>query len=397
MTDELKDKVLALEEELIELRRDFHQYPEIGLQEKRTAGIVADYLSNLGMEVTTGVGQTGVVGLLKGKGAGKTLMLRADMDALPIQEQGDTIYRSKNDGVMHACGHDGHVAILLTVAKILSEYRHQFDGQIKFVFQPGEEGYNGAQLMIDDGVLESPSVDAVMGLHLSGMAHVGQIGAQTGAVMASSDVFTIRVLGENGHGAHPEGGIDAIYIGANVITSLQSLISREIPAQEPMVVHIGLIRGGTAGNIIADKVTMRASVRALNEKLRSTIHERLERIIKGITSAHRGSHELVYLGGVASVTNDEAIVDLVRSEAEKVVGLENVIKTKPTMGSDDMARFLEAAPGCYFFVGARNDEEGKSYPNHHPLYDIDEKSLAIGVETLSRASLTYLNSGSVSA
>ena len=391
MSIDIKEKVAALEDELIALRRDFHQYPEIGLQEKRTAGIVADRLSVLGLEVKTGIGQTGVVGLLKGAGAGKTLMLRADMDALPIQEKNDVEYRSKNNGVMHACGHDGHTAILLSVAKILAEQRGNINGNIKFVFQPGEEGYDGARLMINDGVLESPDVDGVLGLHLIGAIPTGKIGVRAGATMASADGFTIRVFGEYGHGAHPEGGVDAIYIAGNVITSLQSLISREVAAQEPLVVHIGLIRGGSAGNIIADRVTMRASVRTLNEELRATIPDRLDRIVGGIASAHRGSHEIKYLGGVASVMNDPALVDMVVTEAGKVVGAENISSPQPTMGSDDMARFLEAAPGCYFFVGTENKEAGITAPHHHPSYDIDEKALAIGAETLARAALVYFD------
>ena len=391
MSIDIKEKVIALEDELIALRRDFHQHPEIGLQEKRTAGIVAAYLTALGLEVQTEVGQTGVVGLLKGDSEGKTLMLRADMDALPIQEENQTDYRSKNDGVMHACGHDGHTAILLTVAKILSECRGEIKGNIKFVFQPGEEGYDGARLMINDGALESPKVDAVLGLHLIGVLPIGQVGVRTGATMASADGYTIRVFGKAGHGAHPEGGVDAIYIAGNVITSLQSLISREVAAQEPLVVHIGLIKGGNAANIIADRVTMRASVRTLNEELRATIQERLDRIVGGIASAHRGSHEIKYLGGVASVMNDPAMADLVVSEAAKVVGTDNIISPPPTMGSDDMARFLEAAPGCYFFVGTENEEAGITYPHHHSLYDLDEKALAIGAETLTRAALAYFS------
>ena len=387
----IKEEVAKLESELIELRRDFHQHPEIGLQEKRTAGIVADRLKELGLEVQTEIGQTGVVGLLKGNSEGKTLMLRADMDALPIQEENEVDYRSKNDGVMHACGHDGHTAILLTVARILAEHREEIKGNIKFVFQPGEEGQNGAQLMINDGVLKSPEIDGVLGLHLWGTSPVGQIGVRVGATMASADVFTIRILGKSGHGAHPEGGVDAIYIAGNVITSLQSLISREVSAQEPLVLHIGTIKGGNAGNIIADRVTMRASVRTLNEDLRATIHDRLDRIIGGIASAHRGSHELIHHGGIASVMNDPAMVDLVVAEAEKVVGADNITSPLPTMGSDDMARFLEAAPGCYFFVGTENQDKGITYPHHHSQYNIDEKALAIGTETLTRAALSYFN------
>ena len=392
MSESLKTEIKTIENEVIALRRDFHQHPEIGLQEDRTAKVIADYLKNLGLPITTGVGKTGVVGILRGKNPGKTLMIRADMDALPIQEENQVPYKSKHEGIMHACGHDAHTAVLLATAKILNNHRHEISGNVKFVFQPGEEGYDGARLMIEDKVMEDPQVDAVIGLHISSATPVGKISVQEGPVMASSDAFSIRVYGEMGHGAHPESGVDAIFISGNVITSLQSLVSREVSALNPVVVHIGMIKGGTAGNIIADRVTMRTVVRTLDVDLRKTIHQRLDRILQGITSAYRGSHRIRYLGGVGPVINHPAMTDLVRIEAIKTVGSGNVLSQRPTMGSDDMARFLEAVPGCYFSLGAANKEKGIQSPIHTPRFDIDESALVFGIETMVRSALTYLHS-----
>jgi amidohydrolase len=391
--DTLRTEIQSLEPELIRLRRDFHRHPELGLEETRSAGIIAKRLEALGMEVAEGVGHTGVVGLLEGRGPGRTLLLRADMDALPIQEENETPYRSEVEGVMHACGHDGHMAILLGVAEVLSRRRDRFPGRVKFIFQPGEEAFDGARLMIEDGALANPRPDAALGLHLASSLPVGRVGVRSGPAMASSDAFTIRLLGEAGHGAHPEGGVDAILISGHVITSLQSLVSREVPAQQPLVVHIGLIRGGTAGNIIADRVTLRVSVRTLDKEVRSTIPARLDRILGGITAAFRGRHELTYLGGVGPVVNDAAMTALVQGCAAQCVGAENVVSGEPTMGSDDVARFLEAVPGCFFFVGSGNQEQGFSRPHHHPRFDIDERALAIGAEILACSALTYLTSG----
>jgi amidohydrolase len=390
MSGDLSQEISAIEEEVITLRRDFHQHPELGLKETRTAGIIADYLERIGLTVTTGVGQTGVIGLLQGAHPGKSLMMRADMDALPIQEENQVPYRSENNGLMHACGHDGHMAILLGTAKILSRFRGEISGNIKFVFQPGEEGYDGARLMIEEGVLENPRVEAAIGLHLSPFIQVGKIGIRNGAAFAGSDAFSIRVNGQMGHGAHPESGVDAIFISGNVITSLQSLVSREVSALNPVVVHIGMIKGGTAGNIIADRVTLRTVVRTMDPELRRTIPQRLDRILKGITSAYRGSHEIRYLGGVGPVVNDPAISDVVRSAAIHTVGEENILHPEPSMGSDDMARFLEAVPGCYFGLGIGNKEKGYTHPIHQPLFDMDESGLAIGVATMVRSALGYL-------
>ncbi len=390
MADELKGDVLALKEELIALRRDFHMYPELGMRETRTAEKVKAYLNDLGLDVTTGIGQTGVVGLIEGNGPGKTLMLRADMDALPIQEKTDVAYRSKNDGIMHACGHDGHTAILLGVAKLLYTRRNDFSGNIKLVFQPGEEGYAGAFFMMHDGVLENPTVDAALGLHLFTTFPLGLISVREGAVMSSADLFSLTIKGRGGHGAHPEGGVDAILIAGHVITSLQSLISREISAQAAAVVHIGKIQGGTAENIIADQVVLSGSVRTLDEKIRTLIADRMDQILKGIISAFRGSYTLNYTRGYPGLINETVMTELVGKAAVKTVGPENVIEAIPLMGSEDMAFFLEKVPGCFFFVGAANPDKGFSHPHHHELFNFDEDALVIGAETLLRAALDYL-------
>lgn len=383
-------EVANLKEEMIRLRRDFHRHPELAFNEKRTAGIVAKYLKDLGLKVQKGIGGTGVVGLLSGKGRGKTLLLRADMDALPIHEQNKVDYRSINDGVMHACGHDGHMAILLTVAKILTAHREDFSGRIKFVFQPGEEGFAGAKRMIDDGVLKAPNVDAALGLHLFNQVPFGVIGVCSGSFMASMDSFKIKITGKGGHAAMPEGGVDAILISAQVISSLQSLVSREISPMEPLVVHVGTIHGGNAFNIVADQVELKGTVRTLNEELRNSIPKRLERILKGVTEALKGIYELNYKFGYPQVINDEKIAKLVHGIASKIVGKDKAIKILPTMTSDDMAFFLKEVPGCYFIVGAGDREKGLNHPHHSALFDFEEDAMLLGAEMMIRVALAYL-------
>ncbi len=353
MPDDLKKEISAIEEEVISLRRDFHQHPELGLKEIRTSRIVADYLEKSGLAVTTGVGQTGVVGLLQGAKPGKTVLMRADMDALPLQEKNQALYRSENDGVMHACGHDGHTAILLATAKILNAHRGEISGNIKFVFQPGEENYDGARLMIEDGVLKNPGVDAAIGLHLSNKLPVGKIGVRDGAFLAGSDYYSLKVYGQMGHGAYPEGGVDAIYISGHVITSLQSLVSREVSALTPIVVHIGMIKGGTAPNIIADRVTLIAVVRTLDAELRGTIQQRLDRILKGITSAYRGSHEIKYLGGGGPLVNDPAISGFWTSSAAiQTIGEKKISLTRNLRWEAMSVQVSGSGPGLLFDSGS---------------------------------------------
>jgi len=390
MSIPLKQEIQKLKEEMIAWRREFHAHPELGMEEKWTSETIARRLLEFGLAVKTGVGGTGVVGLIEGASAGRTVLLRADMDALPIREENEAPYRSGIDGVMHACGHDGHMAILLTVAKILSAHRQALRGGIKFVFQPGEEGFGGARFMIADGVLAHPQVDAAFALHLIASIPVGMIGVRPGPLMAAMDSFTVRILGKGGHAAMPEGGVDAILIGAQAIIALQSLISREVSPFTPLVVHAGTIRGGNAFNIIAESVEMKGTVRCLDEGLRKSIPERMDRILKGITGALRGSHELDYQFSYPTVVNDGAMTELIKAQTAEVVGREMVIEVPPSMAGDDMAFFLKEVPGCYFFVGAGNPHKGLNHPHHSSRFDIDEDALVIGAEALARAAVAFL-------
>lgn len=390
MFDRIKDEILSLKDEIIQIRRDFHQHPELGFNEKWTAGIVAKYLTDMGLKVQTGIAGTGVVGLLKGKDPGKTVLLRADMDALPIQEENDVPYRSQKDGIMHACGHDGHMAILLTVAKILNAHREDLSGRIKFIFQPGEEGLAGARFMIEDGVLEDPKVDSAFGLHLNTGIPVGSLALRAGNMMACLDSFTIKIKGKGGHAAMPEGGVDAILMSAQVISTLQSLISKEVSPTTPLVVHVGTIHGGNAFNIVADQVELKGTVRTHDEILRKSMPERIDRIVKGVTEALRGAHELDYQFGYLPVVNDAAMTELVKGVGAQVVGNEQVLEIPPVMMSDDMGFFLKEITGCYFFVGAANPEKGFDQPHHNARFDFDEDALIVGAEVMTRVALAYL-------
>ena len=394
MKDGLKDDIRSLKGEMISLRREFHMYPELSMQEIKTAEKITSYLKNMGLEPKTGIAGTGISAIIEGKKQGKTIMLRADMDALPLHEKTNVDYASLNDGIMHACAHDGHMAILLTVARILCNRRNEFSGAIKLVFQPGEEGLAGAFFMIHDGVLENPSVDAAIGLHLFTTIPIGLIGVREGSIMSSADFFSLTIKGKSGHGAYPESGIDAILIAAQVINSLQSIVSREIPPQAPAVIHIGKIEGGTANNVIADQVTLSGGVRTFDEKLRNHIQKRMDDIFKGIIHALRGDYTFNFTRGYPVLMNDPGMTRLVRSTAFTVVGEENVIEPQPMMGSEDMAFFLEKVPGCYFFVGAGNEQKKANRPHHSELFNFDEDALPIGAEAMARAALAYLKRGS---
>ncbi len=387
----IDEQIAALAEEMIGLRRDFHRHPELGFSETRTAGIIARYLRQLGLEVRENIGSTGVTGLLKGEMPGKTLMLRADMDALPIQEHNEVAYRSVTPGVMHACGHDGHMAILLTVAKALSALRTNLAGQVKFVFQPAEENLGGARVMIDEGVLDEPRVDAAFGLHLISMLPVGYIGWHSGPIMASMDSFTLTIRGRGGHSAMPEGGVDAILISAQVITALQGLVTHEISPVSPVVINVGTIRGGNAANVIADTVVLEGTVRALDVTVQQSIPGRMERIIDGISRGMGGSYELSYVSGYPATINDAGMTGLVRLAGAEVVGEDHVFEVPPTMASEDMSFYLQKVPGSYFFVGAGNPEKGITQPHHNSLFDIDEQALVVGARMLCHLAGLYLN------
>lgn len=392
MTGRMIDQeVERLTPQLIEDRRYFHQHPELAFQEENTARVVAERLRELGLEVRTGVGRTGVVGVLRGGRPGRTVLLRADMDALPIEEENDVPYRSQNPGVMHACGHDAHTAILLGVATILAGMREEIAGNVTFAFQPAEEIVSGAKEMIEAGAMADPPVDACFGLHVWQNLPVGVIGVRSGPLMAAGDAFRAVIRGRSAHAAEPHRGIDATLIASQTVVALQSLVSREVSPLESAVVTVGQLHAGTASNIIASHAELAGTVRTFDKEVRRHLSERVPALIRSIAEAMGAEAEVEYSFGVPATVNDPAMTEIVRAAAAEVVGPENVVEATPTMGSEDMSFFLEAAPGCYFFAGSSNEGTGKTFGHHHPRFDIDEQVLPIGVETLVRATLAYLN------
>ena len=347
----------------------------------------------MGLEVQTGIAKTGVLGLLHGgasKPGAKTIAIRADMDALPIQEMNDINYRSTIDGKMHACGHDGHTSILLAVADLLNKRREELNGNVKFVFQPAEERIGGAEPMIKDGAMQD--VDGIIGLHLISDYPLGRVGVRSGSVFASADRFILTVKGKGGHAAMPETTVDPIVISAYIVTALQTLISRETSPFTPAVITIGTIQAGTAFNIIPESAEMHGTMRAFNTEHRSKLTRRISEIAQGIATAMGGSCEVEVLDGCPPCVNDAKMTEIVRDAAISTVGEKEVDASEDvlTAGSDDMACFLEAVPGCYFIVGAKNEEKGAKYPHHHPRFNIDEDALPIGVEVLTRAAMDFL-------
>jgi amidohydrolase len=392
-SDRLKSDIDELVPGMVALRRDLHEHPELAFEEVRTSGIVAQRLRSLGLEVQTGVAKTGVVGLLhggEGKPGAKTIAIRADMDALPIHELNEIDYRSTVDGKMHACGHDGHTSILLTVADILSKRRAELSGNVKFIFQPAEEVVGGAEPMVKEGAMQG--VDGVIGLHLISNYAIGRVGVRAGTVFASADKFELTVKGVGGHAAMPHGSVDPIVISAYIITALQTLISRETSPFSPAVITIGTIQAGTAFNIIPESVLMQGTMRAFTTDHREKLLRRIGELSTGIASSMGGSCEVQLFNGCPPCINDPTMTELVHQAAVASVGENYVDDSEEVMttGSDDMAYFLKAVPGCYFIVGAHNDEKGARYPHHHPRFNVDEDSLPIAVEVLTRAALDYL-------
>jgi amidohydrolase len=400
---ELKAEVARLTPDMVTLRRHFHRHPELSFEEHETAAAIAEHLRRTGLEVREGVGGTGVVGLLRGEAAeggrdGPTLMVRADIDALPVAEANEVEYRSQAPGKMHACGHDGHVAIALTLAQLLAARRDRWRGIVKFAFQPAEERIGGAEPMIADGVLRDPDVDAVIGLHLWTPISVGTVSVAPGPVFASGDEIRLRVRGRGGHGAMPHLNVDPIVAASEIVVALQALVSREITPFNPAVVTIGTIHGGTAFNVIADEVELRGTVRAYDADDREHLLRRVGEVASGVAEGLRASVEYRVAAGCAACVNDPAMAGLVRRAAEATVGAENVPggdQRQPA--SDDMSAFLAAVPGCYFFVGASNPEKGITAPHHSAHFDIDEGCLPIGLEILARSALEYLTAGQGSA
>ncbi len=391
--DRLKSDIDELVPDLIATRRDLHEHPELAFEEVRTSGIVAQRLQKLGLEVQTGVAKTGVIGYLRGgasKPGAKTIAIRADMDALPIYELNEIDYRSQTDGKMHACGHDGHTSILLAVADILTKRKDELAGNVKFVFQPAEEKVGGAAPMIKEGAMNG--VDGVIGLHLISDYPLGRVGVRSGAVFASADKVVLTVHGRGGHAAMPETTVDPIVIAAYIVTALQTLISRETSPFSPAVITIGEIKAGTAFNIIPETAVLHGTMRAFAKEHRDKLLRRITEVATGIASAMGGSCDVELGDGCPPCVNDVGMTELVQNAAIAAVGEKDVDTSEEVMssGSDDMACFLEAVPGCYFIVGANNPAKGADYPHHHPHFNIDEDALPVAVEVLSRAAMDFL-------
>ncbi len=385
----------ALREQVVAIRRDLHQHPELAFEEVRTAGIVAQALSALGYEVQTGVGKTGVVGLMEGARAVErpiTLLLRFDMDALPIHEEADVPFKSLHPGKMHACGHDAHTAIGIGVATLLARHRDVWGGTVKFVFQPAEEIVGGALAMIQDGVLENPRPDHTLALHMWADEEVGTIGVTEGAALAASRAFTLTVRGRGSHGASPHLGRDPIVAAAHLITALQTIVSRNLSPLESGVVTIGSIHGGTAPNIIPDAVELRGTLRAFSDEVMQHLQARVQTIAQQVAAAFEVSAELAFNStGTPATVNDARIGALVRETAAAMFGAGRVRSDYRTMGAEDCAFFLQAAPGAYFFVGAGNKAKGITEPHHSPRFQIDEDALPIGVALMTAAAIRLLN------
>tara|TARA_B100000401_G_C52800676_1_gene718388 strand:- start:370 stop:1524 length:1155 start_codon:yes stop_codon:yes gene_type:complete len=369
-------KIAPLKNTIINTRRDFHKYPELSFKEFRTSKIVAEKLKNFGIETKKNIGKTGVVGILKGEKNGPTIALRADMDALPIQETNDISYKSVNKGVMHACGHDAHTAMLLGAAEALSKMRHEIKGEIRFIFQPAEEGFGGAKYMIKDGAIDN--VDEIYGMHVWNYQKSGTVGVQSGPVMAAADIFTIEINGIGGHGAAPQGTVDSIVVASHLIQSLQTIVSRNTNPLESTVVTIGQINGGYNFNIIADKVILNGTARSYTNNNKTIIKKRMKEIINGIEKMYNAKIKLNYKDGYPPLINDERASKNVSNAAAKIVG-SNVIKPYLSMGGEDFSYYTNKIPGCFFFLGTSpKDRPPMSTPQHCSHFDIDEEAMLIG-------------------
>jgi amidohydrolase len=378
------------------LRRDFHMHPELGFREFRTAGIVAQELEALGIEVTKGVGKTGVVGLLEGAKPGPILMLRFDMDALPIVEETGAEYASQNQGVMHACGHDGHTAIGLTVAKILNAHRDQLAGTIKFCFQPSEEGNNeedvgGAEMMMRDGLLESPKVDMSLAFHLWNEKPLGWVGMNEGPIMAGAEIFTVKITGKGGHGANPHATIDPVVAAVNIVNALQTIISRNLAPLETAVVSVTQIHAGTAFNVIPQEAMLNGTIRTFDSGVRRKVLERCEQIARSVGEGMGCQVEIEFKRITSTVVNDAAITAKVQETAQRVLPESAFDLGYQTMTAEDMGFIQEKVPGCYFFVGSNNTARHLDYGHHHPKFDFDEEVLIRGSALMATAAVDVLN------
>ncbi len=383
----------ALRDELVARRRDFHRHPELAFEETRTAGIVAQELAKLGLEVQTGVGKTGVIGLLEGELDGPTVLVRADMDALPIQEENTFEHASAQPGVMHACGHDGHTTIALGVAKLLSRHRDRMAGRVKFVFQPAEEIVGGAKAMIADGALRDPTPDVSMGLHLWNGMPFGRLGVADGPVMAGSSTFTLKIVGKGGHAASPHQAVDPVVCAAQIIIAFQTIVSRNTNPLDSAVISVTQLDAGTAFNIIPQGVEMHGTIRAFRLEVRDLIERRMGEISQGIGEAMGCATDLVIEHHVLPVVNHPEVGARLRAVFGRMLGADALELDERTMGAEDVGLFMTDIPGMYFFLGAAVPDQEIYYGHHHPRFDFCEDSLPLGAALLAAAAAEYVLPG----
>ncbi len=401
----IEQDITNIENKLIEWRHHFHKNPELSNQEFKTAEKIAQHLKSIGLEVETGIAKTGVVALLKGDKPGKVVALRADIDALPVTERNDLPYKSEvrttflntETGVMHACGHDTHISILMATAEVLSQHKDKINGTVKFIFQPAEEGpppgeEGGAKLMIKEGVLENPKVDAIFGLHINSETQLGTIEYKTGGIMASVERFVIDVQGKQTHGSQPWSGVDPIMISAKIIDGLQTIISRESKlTNEAAVITVGKITAGTRFNIIPESAEMIGTVRTLDPKMRAHIEKRMKEMVETIAKAYGGQATISFQNNTSITFNDPELTEQILPSLQKVAGETNVLIMKATTGGEDFSYFQEIVPGVYFFLGGMTPGNTEVFPHHTPDFKIDDRSMLLGVKAFTQVTLDYLN------
>lgn len=393
MKEQINKLVEKHVDEIIDIRRQIHMNPELGMEEFETAELVKNELEKLGLEVQTGVGKTGVVGLLRGSEEGRTILLRADMDALPITEATDLEFKSKNEGVMHACGHDVHTATLLGTARVLTALKDEIKGNVKFVFQPAEEmnPTGGSRYMIEDGVLENPKVDAAMALHVWGVP-TGVVGVKKGTIMAQSDRLFIKIKGKACHAAQPNNGFDAILASGHVLSSLQSIISRNIDPMESAVITIGTIKGGNRYNVVCDEVVLEGTVRTFTKEISEQIPNQIRRVVENTAKAFGCEAEVEYVNGYSMTVNDDDLTELFINSASDMVGSEKVlIAPHAGSGSEDFSEFTKRVPSVFYFIGMQSEMNKGKTTLHNPNLVIDENSIKVGMSVMSKAAIDYLN------
>lgn len=392
LTDIIKQCSSDILKEMILIRRKVHQHPELGFKEFETSSLISGYLENLGLKVTKGIGGTGVVGLLEGATSGSTIAIRADMDALPISEENDLPYASANKGIMHACGHDVHISIALGVAHILSKNRNKIKGNVKFIFQPAEEGLGGAKVMIDEGVLSNPDVDAIIALHVSPLFKSGQISISPGPVMASPAEFEIEITGRGGHAAQPQKTVDPIVISSNIINLFQTIVSRNVDPLKSAVISVTSFHAGNTFNIIPSNATLKGTVRAFDPLLHKEISEKMEAIISSVAGGMGANYTFNYNLNYPPVVNSKEMVDIILKASSKIIPEENIIQNnQASMLAEDFSYFLNKVPGAMFNLGCTHPDAEHFENLHSSKFNVDESCILTGMEIFARTVFDYLN------